>query len=221
MKRSPSHALPPAFALDLESVLTPEIWHAVAQQTGLNELMITTREVSNYDLLMKRRMTVCRAKGLTLPRLRRIVGGMRPLPGAIEFLRWARRQAVVTMVADTFHELAGPLLTKLEVPLVFCNSLRVDDAGDLRGFRRWHRHGKRAAVELLRRKGFRVAAVGDSFNYLSMLDAADFAVLFRATPAIQGRVRFRRVENHRTLKTVLNGWLKQKHPGNLNRHEKP
>lgn len=200
----------PAFALDLESVLTPEIWHAVAHQTGLDELLITTREVADYDRLMKRRMSVCRANGLTLPRLRRIVRGMDPLPGAMEFLRWARQRAVVTIVSDTFHELASPLLAKLGVPLTFCNTLRLDDAGGLRGYQRWHCRGKPAAVELLRREGFRVAAVGDSFNDLSMLGAADFAVLFRAPTGIDDGVRFRRAENHRNLKTVLSGWLMEK-----------
>ncbi len=207
IKGRASPGAPPALALDMESVLTPEIWHAVAQRTGLDELRITTREVTDYKRLMKRRMAVCRVNGLTLPRLRQIVEKIQPLPGAMEFLRWAHRQALVVIVSDTFHELAAPLLRKLGVPLMFGNTLRMDAAGFPRGYRLWHPRGKPAAVEFLRRKGFRVAAVGDSFNDLSMLAASDFPVLFRAPPALRGGARFCGVENHRVLKAVLNGWL--------------
>lgn len=171
-------------ALDLESVLVPEIWETVAAATGEPELALTTRDIPAYGELMRRRMALCRRYGLTLARLRRIAGGMEPLPGAMDFLAWARRRARVVIVSDTFHELAGPLVAGLGGLPLLCHTLTLDAEGYIAGYVPRDSAGKEGAVAEWRARGERVAAVGDSFNDLAMLRAADAAVLFRPAPCV-------------------------------------
>lgn len=166
--------------LDLESVLVPEIWEAVAAETQLPDLALTTRDIADYEALMSRRIALCREHGLSLARLREIVTAMEPLPGATEFLAWAQQRTFVVVTTDTFYELAGPLLSKLGAPLVFCNSLELDRDGYMKKYALRHPSGKVAAVGQFQRLGWRVAAVGDSLNDEAMLKSADFPLLFRA-----------------------------------------
>jgi len=182
-------AVPPpkrcdALLLDLESVLVPEIWEAVAQRARLPELALTTRDIPDYPQLMARRIEVCRQQGLGLKQLLEIVSTLEPLDGAREFLDWARERTEVVIVSDTFHELAGPLLAKLASPPVWCHTLRLDTEGYLCGFTPRNEAGKPGAVAAFQRGGRRVAAVGDSFNDLGMLQAADAAFLFRPSPRL-------------------------------------
>ena len=181
-----SRVAPPpcgVLALDLESVLVPEIWEAVANIAGVPELAVTTRDIPDYETLMRARILLCRAHGLTLARLCKIVASMEPLPGAVEFLAWAQSRAQVVILSDTFHELAGPLLGKLGSPQMLCNALTLDGEGYLAGFT-LRAEGKAGAVAQFQRLGQRVAAVGDSFNDLAMLQAADAAFLFQPAPRV-------------------------------------
>ncbi|XHR30788.1 MAG: bifunctional phosphoserine phosphatase/homoserine phosphotransferase ThrH [Chthoniobacteraceae bacterium] len=182
-------AVPPpkrcqALLLDLESVLVPEIWEAVAQRARVPELALTTRDIPDYEQLMARRIEVCRQRGLGLTQLLEIVATLEPLDGAREFLAWARERTEVMIVSDTFHELAGPLLAKLASPPVWCHTLRIDPEGYLCGFTPRDEAGKPGAVAAFQHRGRRVAAVGDSFNDLGMLRAADVAFLFRPSPRL-------------------------------------
>jgi len=165
-------------ALDLESVLVPEIWETVARVAGVPELALTTRDIRDYDVLMCQRLRLCREHGLTLMRLREIVAAMEPLPGAVEFLAWAQTRALVVILSDTFYELAGPVLAKLGSPLMLCNALTLDHDGYIAGYT-LRDGGKAGAVAHFQRLGQRVAAVGDSFNDVEMLQTADFAFLFQ------------------------------------------
>lgn len=178
LKRSRS-CVPAVAAFDLESVLVPEIWETVARGTGVHGLALTTRDIADYDVLMRERMRICRQSGLTLARLREIVAAMEPLPGVVEFLEWLQKLMLVVIVSDTYHELAGPVVEKLGCPLMVCNGLTVDEQGYVSGYRPHLLRGKAGAVAHFQRLGFKVVAVGDSFNDASMLKAADEGILFR------------------------------------------
>jgi precorrin-6A/cobalt-precorrin-6A reductase len=168
-----------AIALDLESVLVPEIWETVAQVANIDELRLTTRNIPDYDRLMQRRIQLCRQHGLTLMRLRQIVSSMEPLPGAVDFLAWAQAYALTVIVSDTFHELAGPLMARLSCPFMACNWLSLDGEGYIAGYQSRHVLGKVDAIVQLQRLGSRVLAVGDSYNDVAMLQTADAGFLFR------------------------------------------
>ncbi len=173
----------PVLALDLESVLVPEIWHRVAQVTGLDELSLTTRDIPDYAKLMTRRMAICRQHNITLPKIQTMIADLAPLDGAREFLEAARTVADLLVISDSFMELAAPLLAKLGHPTLLCNKLETDDDGFISGWV-WREGGKRAVIDHLRQCGRRVLAAGDSFNDLPMLDAADSGFLFRPAERI-------------------------------------
>lgn len=172
-------------ALDLESVLVPEIWVTVARVAGVPDLALTTRELADYGALMQRRIALCRQHGLTLSRLREIVETMEPLPGVREFLRWADNWGLVVIVSDTYHELAWPAATKLACPLMICNWLRMDDAGYIAGYE-LRPGGKADAIRRFQRLGYRTVAVGDSHNDLEMLQAADVGILLQPCAGLSG-----------------------------------
>ncbi len=166
--------------LDLEGVLIPEIWDAVAVRTGIAALGQTTRDVPDYDELMEQRIEILRNHAIGLTELRTIVEGMEPLPGARTFLDRLRGSHQVTVLSDTFYELADPLFAALGRPSVFCHHLEVADDGGVTGWRKRTADHKRRAVEGFTALGFDVMAAGDSYNDLAMLDAARRGFLFRA-----------------------------------------
>ena len=165
--------------LDLEGVLVPEIWINVAERTGISELRVTTRDEPDYDKLMRRRLGILEAHGLGLPDIQHVIGSMRPLAGAAEFLDWLRARFQVLILSDTFDEFAAPLMRQLGYPCLFCNSLVVDDGGKVRDYRIRLRDGKRKAVMALKLLNFEVVAAGDSYNDTTMLAEADHGILFR------------------------------------------
>ena len=165
--------------LDLEGVLVPEIWINVAERTGIAELRRTTRDEPDYDKLMRRRLAILEEHGLRLPDIQRVIGSMRPLDGAPEFLDWLRARFQVIILSDTFDEFAAPLMQQLGYPCLFCNSLVVDDDGKIRDYRIRIRDGKRKAVMALQLLNFEVIAAGDSYNDTTMLAEANHGVLFR------------------------------------------
>jgi len=173
--------------LDLEGVLVPEIWIAFSEATGIPELKITTRDEPDYDKLMKFRIGVLKERKLGLADIQRVIGGMDPLPGALEFSQGLRAKSQLVILSDTFTQFAQPLMAKLGYPSLFCNTLKIDGEGSVVGYELRQKDGKRKSVEALKSLNFRVFAAGDSFNDLSMIRAADGGCLFRAPDSIKAQ----------------------------------
>lgn len=165
--------------LDLEGVLTPEIWINVAERTGIAELRITTRDEPDYDKLMRYRLGILDQHGLKLADIQSVIGAMRPLDGAQEFLDWLRARFQVIILSDTFEQFATPLMAQLGYPTLFCNALVIDSDGRIADYRIRIRDGKRKAVMALKLLNFDVVAAGDSYNDTTMLTEADQGILFR------------------------------------------
>jgi phosphoserine/homoserine phosphotransferase len=165
--------------LDLEGVLVPEIWIAVAERTGIEALRRTTRDEPDYDVLMKYRLDVLAEHGLTMSLISDVIAGLEPLPGAKTFLDELRSLTQVILLSDTFEQFAAPLMVQLGMPTVFCHRLVV--ANDrIADYRLRQPDQKRHAVEAFHTLNYRVIAAGDSYNDTSMLGAADFGFLFKS-----------------------------------------
>jgi len=165
--------------LDLEGVLVPEIWIAVAEATGIPELRRTTRDEPDYDRLMRGRLEILDHHGLTMTRIAEVIGGLDPLPGAREFLDELRSLTQVIILSDTFEQFGRPLMRQLGMPTLLCHRLIVDN-DRIVDYELRQADQKRHAVEALRALNYRVLAAGDSYNDTAMLGAADAGFLFRA-----------------------------------------
>lgn len=175
---------PSLVTLDVEGVLLPEIWIAVAEATGVDELRRTTRDEPDYDTLMRYRLDVLAAHDLTIDAIATVIAGLAPLDGAVEFLDDLRRDTQVILLSDTFAEFARPLMGHLHWPTIFCHNLEIEQ-GRIVGYRLRMPDQKRAAVEAFQGLGYRVVAAGDSYNDTSMLLAADTGFLFRAPQRVR------------------------------------
>jgi phosphoserine / homoserine phosphotransferase len=165
--------------LDLEGVLVPEIWIAVAESTGIEALRRTTREEPDYDKLMAYRLDLLAEHGLTLSAIQEVIAGLSPLPGATDFLSELRTRTQVLILSDTFEQFAKPLMAQLGWPTIWCHRLDVQD-DRIVGYARRMPDAKKAAVDALHGLNFRVVAAGDSYNDTTMLLAADAGFLFHA-----------------------------------------
>lgn len=165
--------------LDLEGVLVPEIWIGLAEKTGIESFRATTRDIPDYDQLMRQRLEELDKRNIGFDDLKSVAESLEPMDGAREFLDWLRDRFQVIILSDTFYELAGALMRKLGWPTLFCNRLEIDDTGRISGYRLRQEHPKREAVKALRSLNYRVLAAGDSYNDLDMLAEADAGVLFR------------------------------------------
>ena len=164
---------------DLEGVFVPEIWINVAEKTGIEELRLTTRDISDYNVLMKQRLAILDAHNLKLKDIQGVIATMDPLPGALEFMNWMRRRTQVIVVSDTFTQFAAPLMEKLGWPTLLCNTLLIDDTGRVADYRLRQEDGKRKVVEALVSLEYEVIAMGDSYNDITMLQTAAHGILFR------------------------------------------
>lgn len=163
---------------DLEGVFVPEIWIGVSIKTGIDELKLTTRDISNYDELMTMRLATLKKHGLKLGDIQEVISALDPLPGAFDFLSWLRSRMPVIIVSDTFSEFAGPLIRKLGYPILLCHNLTVDFQGNITGYNLRQKDSKKMAAESMKNLNYRVIGIGDSYNDLSMLRQADMGVLF-------------------------------------------
>ncbi|MEC7376473.1 MAG: bifunctional phosphoserine phosphatase/homoserine phosphotransferase ThrH, partial [Pseudomonadota bacterium] len=150
--------------LDLEGVLIPEIWIAFAEKTGIEELKATTRDIPDYDVLMKQRLKLLDQHGYGLPQIQEVIGELDPLPGAREFLDWLRERFQVVILSDTFYEFAMPLMKTLGYPALLCHKLEVADDGQITNYLLRQRDPKRQSVRAFQLLNYRVIAAGDSYN---------------------------------------------------------
>ena len=171
--------------LDLEGVLVPEIWIAFAEASGIPELKRTTRDEPDYDKLMNWRIGVLKEHGLGLKEIQETIAKIDPMPGAKEFLDELRSLCQVIIISDTFTQFASPLMKKLGMPTIFCNSLEVAENGEITGFKMRCEQSKLTTVKALQSIGYDTIASGDSFNDLGMIQASKAGFLFRTTDAIK------------------------------------
>ena len=165
--------------LDMEGVLTPEIWINVAEKTGVAELRLTTRDIPDYDVLMKKRLGILDQHKLTLADIQEVIGTLKPLDGAVEFVDWLRERCQVIVLSDTFYEFAAPLMRQFGYPTLFCNRLEVNDTGRITNYQLRQRNQKRQAVVALKSLYFKTVAIGDAYNDTPMLLEADAGIFFR------------------------------------------
>ncbi|SEG48470.1 phosphoserine phosphatase [Oceanospirillum linum] len=166
--------------LDLEGVLIPEIWIAFAEKTGIEELKATTRDIPDYDVLMKQRLRILDENGLKLPDIQAVIAELEPLEGAKEFTDWLRERFQLVILSDTFYEFAAPLMAQLGFPTLLCHKLEVDNEGRITDYTLRQRDPKRQSVRAFQLLNYRVIAAGDSYNDTTMLAQAEQGILFHA-----------------------------------------
>jgi phosphoserine/homoserine phosphotransferase len=189
---------------DLEGVFVPEIWVNVSRHTGIDELKLTTRDISDYDVLMKRRLELLQKYGLTLRDVQNVISLLKPLPGAVEFIDWLRSITQLIVVSDTFSEFADPLLRQLGKPTLFCHHLTTDSEGNIIDYNLRQRDGKRMVVEALQSLNYKVIAIGDSYNDISMLRKADLGILYTPPQNVADEYNdLKVVKSYASLKRII------------------
>ena len=197
--------------LDLEGVLVPEIWIAFSEATGIPEFRRTTRDEPDYDKLMRFRIDLLAKYKLKLPDIQRVIGGMEPLEGALDFVSRLRERSQFIILSDTFQEFALPLMAKLGYPTLFCNQIETADDGSVSGYRLRQQNGKKCAVVAFKTLNFKVFAAGDSFNDLAMIAEADSGCLFRAPAGIRkDYAHIPCVDTYGELLNTIDGFLKER-----------
>ncbi len=191
--------------LDLEGVLIPEIWIAFAEETGIEELKATTRDIPDYDVLMKQRLRILDEHGLTLPQIQKTISQLSPLPGAKEFVDWLRERFQLVILSDTFYEFAAPLMKQLGYPTLLCHRLEVDGStGRITDYTLRQKDPKRQSVRAFQLLNYRVIAAGDSYNDTTMLAQAEQGILFHAPQnVIDEFPQFPAVHNYEDLKKAF------------------
>ncbi len=189
---------------DLEGIFTPEIWINVAEITGIDELRLTTRDISDYNVLMKKRLAILDEHNLKLADIQAVIAKMQPVEGALEFLNWLRSIVPLIVVSDTYVEFAGPLMEKLGRPTLFCNTLTVNGSGAISGYNLRQEDGKKKVALALQSLNYEVIAIGDSYNDITMLQVADHAILYRPPDNVKEEYsQFPAVYNYAELKERL------------------
>ena len=189
--------------LDLEGVLVPEIWIAVAEKTGIRELRLTTRDIPDYDILMKGRLNLLDQHGLKLSDIQQVISTLRPMSGGKEFLDELRSFTQVLILSDTFEEFAQPLMKQLDWPTLFCHKLEVEN-DRIVNYRLRQTNQKQKSVAALKNLNYRVVAAGDSFNDTAMLMEAHVGFFFHAPVTIQQQFpQFKAVEEYDHLLRLI------------------
>ncbi len=163
---------------DLEGVFLPEIWINVAKKTGIEELKLTTRDISDYDVLMTRRLSILKENHLKIQDIKNVIATLNPLEGALDILNWIREESQIILLSDTFEEFAKPLMAKLNYPTLLCHNLTIDKDGSITGYNLRLDNQKKDAVKALKRLNYHVIAFGDSYNDIGMIQEADQGFFF-------------------------------------------
>ena len=166
--------------LDLEGVLVPEIWINFAEKTGIEELKATTRDIPDYDVLMKQRLSILNQHKLGLNEIQEVIDSLGPMEGALEFVDWLRERFQVVILSDTFYEFAQPLMRQLRWPTLFCHRLEVAEDGRIVDYKLRQQDPKRTSVKAFHSLNYRCIAAGDSYNDTTMLSEAEAGILFKA-----------------------------------------
>jgi phosphoserine/homoserine phosphotransferase len=202
------HRKPTITAMDFEGVLIPEIWIAVAEKTGIEKLRLTTREVPDYDALMKGRIRILKEHNVTLMDIQKVIQTVELLDGASDFISWARKTTQVIILTDSFYEFVKPFMPKLGYPTIFSNSLEADKRGIIKDYHLRQRDGKRKALLAFKSIGFEVISIGDSYNDTTMLSEADLGILFRPSERVaKDFPQFKVCETYDELKKYIEDYL--------------
>jgi len=191
--------------LDLEGVLLPEFWEEFGKTTGIKELMLTTRDIPDYDKLMKMRLEILDKHNLGMKEIKDVVAKMKPLGGAKKFLNWLKERAQVVILTGTYYDYIMPLMKKIGYPFMCANSLEIKD-NKIGGYKIREADGKIEMVNRFKQAGFEVIAIGDSYNDLKMLHGADKGILFRAKKELIKQEKEKGLlvaKNYKELKKIL------------------
>ncbi len=187
--------------LDLEGVLIPEIWVNFADKAGIPELRATTRDIPDYDVLMRQRLRILDEHGYGLPDIEAVINTLSPLPGAREFLDWLRERFQVVILSDTYYEFAMPLMRQLGYPALLCHKLEVNEHGKVTDYILRQKDPKRMSVKAFHGLNYRIIATGDSYNDTTMLTEADAGILFSAPDNVKAEFpQFPAVDTYEDLK---------------------
>lgn len=190
--------------LDLEGVLVPEIWIAFADHVGIPELRATTRDIPDYDVLMKQRLRILAEHNLGIAEIQNVIAQLKPLPGAVEFVDWLRERFQVIILSDTFYEFSQPLMAQLGFPTLLCHRLEIDENGRVAGYTLRQRDPKRQSVLALKTLYYRIIAAGDSYNDTTMLSEAHAGILFHAPENVRREFpQFPAVDTYEDLKQAF------------------
>lgn len=195
---------------DLEGVFLPEIWINVALKTGIEELKLTTRDISDYDVLMTKRLSILKENKLGIKDISDVISTLEPLDGAKQMLDWIRSRAQIIILSDTFEEFAKPLMAKLGFPVLLCHNLTIDAAGNITGYNLRIDNQKARAVKALKALNYQVIAFGDSYNDIGMIQAADHGFFFCPPPSCLSEFPdIPATHNYAELKTMIASLLDQ------------
>lgn len=194
--------------LDLEGVLTPEIWEEVAKATKIDELMLTTRDIPDYNILMRRRLNILKDNHITLYDIQRIISSIELLPGALEFINWLKSVTQLVIITGSFSEFTKPLMKKLGYPLILCHSLEIDNTDMIINYKLRITDMKSKTVLAFKEMNYDVITIGDSYNDVGMLMNANYGILFRPPDnVIKEFPQFPVVKQYSELKKIISNQI--------------
>ena len=196
------------FCADLEGVFLPEVWIEVAVKVGIEELKLTTRDIADYDVLMKKRLSLLNENNLKIQDIVNVISKIDPLEGAVQTLDWIRERAQIIILSDTFEEFATPMMKKLNFPALLCHSLTIDDNGTIQNYNIRIESQKKKAVQGFKKMNYTVTAFGDSYNDTEMILEADNGFLFKPPESvIKDFPTIPVTKNYTELKTMIETFL--------------
>jgi phosphoserine/homoserine phosphotransferase len=194
--------------LDLEGVFTPEIWEAVGENTKIDELKLTTRDLPDYDVLMRQRLRILRENKITLADIQAIISQIELLPGALEFYEWLRTTAHIIIVTDSYDEFLQSFSRKLGYPMIFCHNLEIDEDGMISNYNLRLKDMKKKTVKVFKQLNYNVIAIGDSYNDTGMLAEADYGIFFKPPKNVMNEFsQFPVTTNYPDLKKLISNHL--------------